>query len=82
MTMSYEERGDLMRKGACFRCKRIGHLSRDCPQKTHVNSAVTKTPPKRYATRKEAYAHIRTLMAELDEEAKEEVLKLGEEEGF
>ena len=28
-----EERTELMRKGACFRCKAQGHLSRDCPNK-------------------------------------------------
>ena len=25
------ERTDLMKRGACFKCKQIGHLSRDCP---------------------------------------------------
>ena len=29
--MSIEERNKLMKKGACFRCKKPGHLSKDCP---------------------------------------------------
>ena len=28
--LTAEERLDLMKKGACFRCKAQGHLSRDC----------------------------------------------------
>jgi hypothetical protein len=28
-----EERSQLMAKGACFRCYKTGHLSRDCPEK-------------------------------------------------
>jgi Zinc knuckle len=28
-----EERSQLMAKGACFRCYKTGHLSRDCPDK-------------------------------------------------
>ena len=29
-TMSIEEQNELMKKGACFRCKKTGHLSKDC----------------------------------------------------
>jgi len=29
-TMSQQERTDLMKKGACFRCKKRGHRARDC----------------------------------------------------
>ena len=28
-----EQRSDLMRKGVCFNCKAVGHLSQDCPNK-------------------------------------------------
>ena len=28
-----EERTNLIKKGACFRCREQGHLSRDCPNK-------------------------------------------------
>jgi Zinc knuckle len=26
-----EERGMLMRQGKCFRCKKAGHMAKDCP---------------------------------------------------
>ena len=31
--MSYEERGEFLRKGLCFYCKQPGHISRNCPEK-------------------------------------------------
>jgi hypothetical protein len=31
--MSFEKRSILMKKGACFNCEEIGHLSKDCPSK-------------------------------------------------
>ena len=41
-----EERSDLMKKGACFRCKAQGHLSRDCLNKEK------KTDPKKEEKKK------------------------------
>jgi hypothetical protein len=36
--MSQDEREHLMRSGSCFRCKKQGHMSKDCPtqQKTSI----------------------------------------------
>jgi hypothetical protein len=31
--LSDQERADLSKKGACFRCRQQGHISRFCPQK-------------------------------------------------
>ena len=50
-TMSIEERNESIKKGACFRCKKTGHLSKDCPTKnktTRTSQEVQKkmTPKK------------------------------------
>ena len=86
--MTDKERTDLMKKGLCFRCKKVGHLSRDCPEKkgkTTVPQPTTSTPipttPKKM-TEKELTAHIRTLMALLNEEEKTEFYDEAEKEGF
>ena len=74
-SMSTEERTALMKKGACFNCKTIGHLSRDCPDK--------KTPNiPRKMKGKELYTHVRALLAEMEEEDKDEFFADAAEEGF
>ena len=87
-TMTDEERTDLMKKGLCFRCKKGGHLSRDCPKKkgratTPQSTTPTPTPatPKKM-TAKELTAHIRSLTALLNEEEKTEFYDEAEKEGF
>ena len=88
--MTDEERTELMRKGLCFRCKKEGHLSRDCPERKGKattpqlsTSAPTPTPatPKKM-TAKELTAHIRSLMALMNEEEKTEFYDEAEKEGF
>ena len=32
-TLSVKERQELQNKGLCFRCRKPGHISRDCPSK-------------------------------------------------
>ena len=87
-TMTDEERTELMRKGLCFRCKKGGHLSRDCLEKkgrTTTPQSMTPTPapatPKKM-TAKELTAHIRSLTALLNEEEKTEFYDEAEKEGF
>ena len=89
-TMTEEEKKELMRKGLCFWCKKEGHLSRDCPEKKggstipwSTTTAPTPTPatPKKM-TAKELMAHIRSLMALLNEEEKTEFYDEAEKEGF
>ena len=78
--MSMEERNDLMKKGACFGCKKPGHLSKDCPMKNRTSTTSQENQKK--MTPKEMYKHIRSLTAQLNKEEKTEFFKEAEEEGF
>jgi len=46
--MTYEERGEYLKKGLCFNCKQPGHLSRDCPKKNFRRSTSNSVEPPRY----------------------------------
>ena len=78
--MSIEERNELMKKGACFRCKKPGHLSKDCPTKNKTIEIPQEIQKK--MTPREMYKHIRSLTTQLNEEGKTEFFKEAEEEGF
>ena len=86
--MTDEERTELMRKGLCFRCKKEGHLSCNCPERKgkvtipqSTTTAPTPTTTKKM-TAKELTAHIRSLTALLNEEEKTEFYDEAEKEGF
>ena len=92
--MTTEQRDEAMKKGLCFRCGKQGHLSRDCP--TKKRPTMSSTPPsyastwalaltgtqKKKMSGKELYTHIRSLMAQMDEEEKEKFYNEAKEEGF
>ena len=79
--MSTEERNKLMRRGACFICKMIEHLSRDCPQKKkRLYMPPQNTPQKMKG--KELSAHIQTLLAQMEEAVKEEFFDDAAKSGF
>ena len=37
-----ELRRKLMREGRCFKCRQIGHLSKDCPDRSHPNDKLKR----------------------------------------
>ena len=47
--MSYEERGEFLKKGLCFNCKQQGHISRDCPKKNPNRSTSNTANAPRYS---------------------------------
>ena len=63
--LSEKEKTALMKIRACFRCKKTGHLSRDCPDKNKNNGgqqAQTQAPRK--FTPKDIHGNIRSLTKE------------------
>ena len=63
--LSEKEKTALMKIGACFRCKKTGHLSRDCPEKNKNNGvqhSQTQTPKK--FSPKDIHGNIRSLTKE------------------
>ena len=86
--MTVEEREKFMKEGLCFRCRKPGHISRDCPLKkgnvqilTRPATAATPIPPKKMKGA-ELVAHIRSLTTGLDKEEMKEFMDLAEETGF
>ena len=91
-TLTPEERTEFMKKGLCFRCKKPGHLSCDCPNKkgktpttttsTSTTSASTPSAAPKKMTAKELTTHIQSLTTLLDETEKNEFYDKAEKEGF
>jgi hypothetical protein len=89
-TLSVRQREEAMRKGACFGCGEIGHISRNCPKKQRYGgnsgqggqSSAPAPAPKAWTKGKDLLAHIRTLTAGLAAEELEELMKEAEESGF
>lgn len=81
--LTQEERNEHMKKGLCFKCHQSGHRASD-----HDAGPTNKTyqKPNTFQPRKpsgsDTYAKIRAMMADLEGDDKEDVLKKMEEEGF
>ena len=67
-SMSTDECSQLMKKWACFNCKKIGHLSKDCPDKKTGNFSQQKK------TSKDIYAQIWAMIAQLPKEEKKNMM--------
>jgi hypothetical protein len=85
-TMTIKEQEKFMKEGLCFRCRKPGHISRDCPLKKGnvqilTQPAISTTPPKKMKG-SELVAHIWSLTATLDKGELQEFLDLAEETGF
>ena len=78
--LTAEEQSDLMRKGACFRCKAQGHLSRDCPNKEKKSEP--KEERKKTWKGKDLVAYIRAQMLDISEEEKGECYAAAANQGF
>ena len=78
-------------KGLCFNCGKSGHLSRDCGEKKKppsytsiwalAASSSTPTPPKKMSP-KELYAHVRSIMDQMNEKEREVFYEEAKKEGF
>ena len=58
-----------MKKGACFNCKKIGHLSRDCFNRKTGNSSQQKK------TGKDTYVQIWAMIAQLPKEERKNMME-------
>ena len=79
--LTAEERSDLMRKGACFRCKAQGHLSRDCLNK-EKKVELKKEDKKEAWKGKDLAAYVRAQMLDISEEEKGKFYVAAANQGF
>ena len=71
-----------MKKGACFKCEKYRHLTRDCTEvkKAYTPKQTPNTPQKMKG--KELHVHVRALLAQMEESDKEEFYNDAAKEGF
>ena len=49
--LAAEEKAKLQKEGQCFTCKKLGHLSHVCPNKTNKKDATAPTQNGKFAAR-------------------------------
>jgi Ty3 transposon capsid-like protein/Zinc knuckle len=74
--LTMEEREMLMRQGKCFRCKKVGHMAKDCPSE-QGESSKKKVDPARFA-----YTMIKALTKEQRESFTKMVMEDKDGEDF
>jgi Zinc knuckle len=76
-TLTMEERGMLLRQGKCFRCRKTGHMAKDCPSEQGKTSKQKKVDLARFA-----YTTIKALTKEQRESFTKMVMEDKDEEDF
>ena len=82
--MSTDDWTDKMKKGLCFKCGKPGHRARDPqfhPEQQQGRYTPLQWPPQKMK-RKELHMHVRTLLAQMEEEEKDEFFSDASKEGF
>jgi Zinc knuckle len=74
--LTMEERGTLLRQGKCFRCKKAGHMAKDCP------SEQAELPKKKVDLARFAYTTIKALTKEQRESFTKMVMEDKDGEDF
>jgi hypothetical protein len=75
--LTMEERGILLRQGKCFRCRKTGHIAKDCPPEQGESSKQKKVDLARFA-----YTTIKVLTKEQRESFTKMVMEDKDEENF
>src|SRR5271155_859473 len=89
-SLSIDERNKLMKDGKCFICRQTGHMARDHKKNDFAQNQKKEDSPKyeRVEAPKKKwegntlYAHVRSMIAELDTEEKEKFWEGAEDLGF
>ena len=79
--MTTQERENIMRKGLCFGCKEPGHISRNCPKKNQGRTPPPPLPQKKWKG-KELHAHIKALIAQMEDDDANTFFEEAAKEGF
>jgi hypothetical protein len=89
-SLSVDERAKLMKDGKCFICQQTGHMAKDHKKNNSSKKQWREEAPKyerMEAPKKQwegnaLYAHVRSMIAELDTEEKEKFWEGTEDSGF